>query len=137
MPCWSRFFWVTADTDRATLFTVEVWRVAVTTTSSMALALLAGAGAGAAACAKAAPDRAAAPSAVPANKIPRSPPRMDAIVSLPGSYRRLTRRVFRVGTVLAGEHSVHRRRSPFSWKMHGYGKLITVQAKFGGNRTER
>ena len=36
MPCWSRDFWVTADTDRATLLTVEVWRVAVTTTSSMA-----------------------------------------------------------------------------------------------------
>src|SRR4051812_41207162 len=43
MPCWSRFFWVTADTDRATLLTVEVWRVAVTTTSSRALALVVGA----------------------------------------------------------------------------------------------
>src|ERR1700759_481630 len=38
-PCWSSDFWVTADTDRATLLTVEVWRVAVTTTSSMALEL--------------------------------------------------------------------------------------------------
>src|SRR3954463_16314988 len=39
MPCWSSAFWVTAETDRATLLTVEVWRVAVTTTSSMALVL--------------------------------------------------------------------------------------------------
>jgi hypothetical protein len=45
MPCWSRDFCVTADTDKATLLTVEVWRVAVTTTSSRALALALGAGA--------------------------------------------------------------------------------------------
>src|SRR6185312_4148807 len=68
MPCWSRFFWVTADTDRATLFTVEVWRVAVTTTSSIWLLLLAGA---AAAWAKAAEDSPAAVRAVETNRTAR------------------------------------------------------------------
>src|ERR1700744_5380289 len=54
-PCWSRDFWVTADTDRATLLTVDVWRVAVTTTSSMALELE-GAAAAWAKAAEARPD---------------------------------------------------------------------------------
>src|SRR6185312_5291429 len=69
MPCWSRFFWVTADTDRATLLTVEVWRVAVTTTSSIWL-LLDGA---AAPCAKAAVAWPAHPSAEVINRAARSP----------------------------------------------------------------
>src|SRR5215469_15539787 len=68
MPCWSRFFCVTADTDRATLLTVEVWRVAVTTTSSIWLLFFAGA-----AWAKAAVARPAHPSAEVINKAARSP----------------------------------------------------------------
>src|ERR1700761_6483150 len=67
MPCWSRFFWVTADTDRATLLTVEVWRVAVTTTSSMAWLLVG------AAWANAAVARPAHPSAEVMNRAARSP----------------------------------------------------------------
>src|SRR3569833_4071557 len=69
MPCWSRAFWVTAETDRATLLTVEVWRVAVTTTSSMAPLLAAGAGA---AWARAAEARQAAVRAVETNSVARS-----------------------------------------------------------------
>src|ERR1700749_2792878 len=66
MPCWSSDFCVTADTDRATLLTVEGWRVAVTTTSSRALALAAGA-----ACAKAAVERPAATRLVDTSKAAR------------------------------------------------------------------
>src|SRR5258706_14397654 len=58
MPCWSRAFWVTADTDRATLLTVEVWRVAVTTTSLIAWVV--GAAADGGARAEAAVEKAAA-----------------------------------------------------------------------------
>src|ERR1700761_2580625 len=92
-PCWSRDFWVTADTDRATLLTVEVWRVAVTTTSSMALELEGAA----AAWAKAAEARPDTVRAVETSRRARSDefvmrPPMDVVVEvrrLAGRRRRL------------------------------------------------
>src|SRR6185312_9176456 len=94
MPCWSRFFWVTADTDRATLFTVEVWRVAVTTTSSIWLLLLAGA---AAAWAKAVVARPAQPSAEVINRAARSP-LARGIRFPPWDWRNLCRHGFDAAT---------------------------------------